>query len=316
MRSQFPDLYDRNIKNAYVQGYGDPDHEFEQFYNVESMDTSDERWTEVTGLGQWQLKDPGDNVAYAAISAGYNNIITPSTYALAFIVEQESYEDDPRSILGSQLAARLAESGKDTVETLAAAPFNAPTSTSGFSPWQTSTSTGATGSSPDGVALLSTVHPIVTGGFYANTPAVACTLSKAALAASKLRLQKMQGAHGQLWALQGEKLVVPADLQQTADEILLTPTEPYSPNLTKNVVATDLTRVTWSRLTSATTWLVFAKKAPAPGQKGFGTICKWRIKPEFDRDGDFQSGDRLYKGRFRIGFGYYTWRGIDGSPGV
>jgi hypothetical protein len=216
-------------------------------------------------------------------------------------------EDEPHGLLGMNLSSALGESGRETVETLAAAPFNAPTATTTFTPWKTG---------GDGVALLSTSHPIVTGGVYANTPSVAVSLGIAPIAASKLRLQKMQGAHGQLWGMTAETLVVPPDLEQVADEILGTDKIPYSADNTVNVVKRGLTRKTWSRLTSATAYFIFAKKASKPGGKGFTTIAVWRVKPQFDRDNDFQSGDRRYKGRFRLGFADLDWRGIDGSTGA
>ncbi len=315
LKTGFADLYDKRIAVAYRQGYGEPEHEFEQFYGVQEINEQDKRWTSVTGFGQWQEKELGANVAYAAISPGYPSIITPFTLALAFTVEEETEEDDPTGLLGQQLATALAESGRETIETYAAQPFNNPTSTAAFTPWQTSTSTGAVGSAPDGVALLSTSHPIVTGGVYANTPSAQCSLSLTALAASKLRLQKMQGSHGQMWPLQGQNLVVPPDLEQVADELLGSPTIPYLQTDTPNVVRKGLTRVTWSRLTGATSWYLFAKKASVPGAKGHLLLAIWRKRPTFGRDNDFDSGDRRYKGRARIGFGAPDWRGVDGSYG-
>jgi phage major head subunit gpT-like protein len=315
IKTLLQDAYDRRIKTAYRQGYGDPEHEFEDFYTSQDIGTEDERWAQFTGFPQWQRKLLGDNVAYASISQGYEVTITPAEYSLAFTIEQSTEEDDQHGLLGTNLSSALAESGKETWETLAAAPFNNPTSTSAFSPWQTSTSATASGSSPDGVALLSTLHPIVTGGVYPNTPASQCSLSLSALSASKLRLRRMQGAHGQNWALQPESLVVPSDLEEITDQILGSEKVPFTADNTINSVRKGLTKKVWSRLTGTTSWYVFAKKAPKPGARGFGAVCLWRVRPSFDRDGEFNSGDRLYKGRARVGFGNWDWRGIDGSFG-
>jgi hypothetical protein len=317
LKSGFPDLYDANIRTAWKEGWNG-ETEYTDFYLVDDITSEYDAYTQVTGFGSWQQKALGENVAYASIQAGYNCKITPATYSLAYTVEEETMEDDPHSILGMGLSTALGEAGQDTIEIIAAAPFNACSNgvTTAFSPWQTSTSSTAVDSSPDGKCFLAIDHPIVTGGSYANRPATPCSLSQAAIAASKLRLQKMQGAHGQSWSLKGESLVVPPDLEQMADEILLSKTRAYTTDQTANIVANGLTRKTWSRITGATSWFVFAKKASKPGMKGFGTVAKWRVKPTFQRDNEFQSGDRRYKGRFRFGVGYYDWRGIDGSVGA
>ncbi len=307
IKTNLGDLYDARIKHAYRQGYGEEPHELEQIYTVDSIDTQDVRYTHITGLPQWRHKGLGENVSFAAIEQGYDVTLTPATYALAILIEEETVEDDPHGLLGQDLARALAESGRETFEVLAAQPFNAPTSTAAYSPWM---------SGGDGVALLSTAHPIVTGGVYANKPATDASLGMATLAASKLRLQKMQGAHGQLWSLQAKTLVVPPDLEQRADELLGSDKVPYTGDNTLNVVRKGLTRFTWSRLTSATAWFCLAQKAPRPGAKGHGQVWIWRVKPQFARDNEFLSGDRRYKGRARAGAGNWDWRGVDGSTGA
>ena len=64
------DLYDARIKKQWMQGYGEPEHEFEQFYNIESIETEDMRWSYITGLGLWKLKPIGTNVTYDGIYQG------------------------------------------------------------------------------------------------------------------------------------------------------------------------------------------------------------------------------------------------------
>jgi len=58
-----------------------------------------------------------------------------------------------------------------------------------------------------------------------------------------------------------------------------------------------------------------AGKPAGVGSKGIATVMFWRVRPEFDRDNVFDSGDRRYKGRMRLSFGRWDWRGWYGSTG-
>jgi hypothetical protein len=308
LKTQIRDRYDRNIKFAWIQGYGEPEHEFEQFYDVISTEHEDERWSYVSGLGRWSQKDFGGNVPYDSIYAGYQTIITPYTYASAFTIEEETVEDDVQGNLAQDLATNLAQTGRDTMEYLAAIPFNNATTTTYASPWQ---------SGGDAVALLSTSHPIPAGGVWANCPAAHVDLSVAALQAARTRMEKGQNARGLPWKIEGNKLVVPTESRWLMAEILQSDKVPYTSDNTANVVRENLKGVTWSRLNVGNgAWFLMASAATSPGQKGHMMKCLMRVRPQFDRDNVFDSGDRRYKGRMRVGFGNPDPRGIDGSTGA
>ncbi len=310
-KATLTDLYDRNIKNQWIQGYGEPDHEFEQIYRTMNITTEDTRFSYISGFGQWQVKNSTGTVPFDSIYQGYDSTCTPYTYWLAYTIDQETVEDDPQGLLGGQLATALAQSGRETLETLAATPFNASTSTSYCSPWQT----GSSASSPDGVALLATNHPILSGGTYANCPSSHVDLSVASLQAARTRMEKMQGARGQRWTMEATTLVVPTDSRWLMEEILGSDKLPYTADNTPNVVKKGLTGVVWSRLTDSDCWFLLAQKAGGLGQKGHMATCVMRIPPQFDRDNVFETGDRRYKGRMRVGFAIPDFRGIDGSIG-
>ena len=75
LKTGVPDLYDANIKRAYLQGYGEPEHSFEDFYLTNTSTLQDERATYLSGLGLWQLKPFGDNVAYDTIYQGLAKVV-------------------------------------------------------------------------------------------------------------------------------------------------------------------------------------------------------------------------------------------------
>lgn len=306
LKTAVRDLYDRNIKTAWIQGYGEPEHEFERIYDVVKSGTEDERFSYISGMGRWEQKAFGANITFDSIHQGYDTTITPYTYANAFAIEQETVEDEPHGLLGQQMSTSLAQGGRDTLEFLAAVPFNAPTATTYASPWQ---------SGGDGAALLSTAHLVPAGGYYANCPSSHVDLSVASLQAARTRMEKLVNAAGLQWGMDASLLVVPTDSRWLMEEILGSDKLPYTAYNTPNVVIKGLTGFVWSRLTDTDCWFILSNKAKTVGAKGHMAKCIMRLQPEFDRQNEFLSGDRQYKGRMRVGFGFPDARGIDGSTG-
>ncbi len=312
-KTTMPDAFDLRIRHFWRQGYGEPDHEWEQIYRTMPMgdgEGSDKRFSYMSGFGLWEERASTGTVPFDSVYQGYDCTVMPYTYWRAFKVDRDTIKDDPTSELSvGRLAAALAEAGRDTWETLAATPFNSCTATTYCSPWQT----GSTGSAPDGVSLLSTSHPILTGGTYANTPSTQVALSITSLQAARTRMEKMQNARGLRWGLDAETLLVPTDLRWLGQEILGSPQIPYIATSTPNVVREGLKLVVWSKLTDANNWFLLAKKAGDLGQKGHLLSMIVREKPNFDRDNEFRTGDREYKGVMRIGIAIPDFRGVDGS---
>jgi hypothetical protein len=309
-KASFTDAFDLRIKKQWMQGYGEAEHEFESIYNTVSMgdgEGSDKRYSYITTFPRWEQKDETTNtVPFETVYQGYDTTITPYLYWSAFTVGKETWRDDPSGLIGPNLATAHAQAARETIEYLAAVPFNVPTSATGFSPWM---------SGGDGVALLSESHPIVTGGVYANKPATDIDISIASLQASLLRLAKMQNARGLPYPMKGATLVFPADARFLVREILGTTQMPFSADNTINPIKGDLTPFEWSYLTDTDAWFVLANKAGGVSKKGHQMIFLNRQSPEFDRDNVLENSDKRFKGDFRLGFGYPDWRGVDGSTG-
>lgn len=309
LKSGAPDLYDARIKIAYSQGWDPSDPVWKQLYSTINLTTEDVRSTYISGLGQWQKKEFGENVGYDGIYQGYDVTITPATYALAFTIEEETVEDEPHGLLGQDLSRNLAAMGQYTMDVLAASLFN-----NGFGSATTTWQTGG-----DSQYFFDTDHPILSGGVYPNNPTAECDFSVAALQASLTRLAKTQGPRGEIQALKGELVLTSTDNRWLVEEILGSPTIPYIASNTPNVARLGLKSVFWSQLTDADMWAVRAKMAPMangrPSGPGATTVFAMRRQPTFDRDNVFDSGDRRYKGSMRLGFGWLDWRGWDGSSG-
>jgi hypothetical protein len=128
-------------------------------------------------------------------------------------------------------------------------------------------------------------------------------------------MAKLVNARGLQWGMDAKLLVVPTDSKWLMLEILGSDKLPYTADNTPNVVIQGLTGFVWSKLTDTDCWFILSDKAKTVGAKGHMAKCIMRLQPEFDRQNEFLSGDRQYKGRMRVGFGFPDCRGIDGSTG-
>lgn len=306
--SNHGDLYDARIKQQWLMAYGEPEHEFEKFYRMDSITTQDTRYSYISGFGMYQAKTLGGNISYDGVYQGYDTTITPVEYALAYTVEQTTVEDDPHGLLSGPLATAHATAARDTIEYLAALGPNSPTTSTAFNAWM---------SGGDAVAMLATTHPVLSGGYWTNCPSSHVDLSIAGLQAAYTRMETLLNPRGFARGMEAKRVVVPPASRFLAREVLEGEKMPYSADNTPNTVNKLIDWEVWSQLTTGNgKWLLFADKAGSLGSKGHMLTCVWRIKPQFDRDNVFDSGDRRYKGRFRIGFGYPDARGIDGSTGA
>ena len=192
IKTGLTDLYDQRIKKAWSIGWEPQDEGYADVYALIDITTEDFRASFVSGFGQWPRKEMGANVAFDSIYQGYDVTITPATYALAFTIEKETWQDDPHGLLGQGLSRNLGQMGRYTEQVLAAAQFNTAFTATAVSPWM---------SGGDGQYFLDTDHPIQSGGTYANKPASDVDFSVTALQDSLLRLQKVQGPRGELQGL-------------------------------------------------------------------------------------------------------------------
>jgi len=304
------DLFDLRIKKHWLDGYTEEPHEFEQIYRMDSITTEDTRTSFHSGFGRWAESGESQPFQYDTILQGLDTTCTPYQYKLGYTISEIAVEDDPTGILAGKLAAAHANSCRETQEYLAALPFNNATTAGGsFSPWQ---------SGGDGLAMLSLLHPLAAGGVFVNTPSTQVDLDQAPLEASVIRMRKSTNQRGFPWEQTPTTLVVPLDYMFMANQLINTSTTPaLGDSNTPNVLNKMFTKVIqWTRLTDPDSWFILADKAKEFGMKGHTLTWVWRIKPSFDRDNVFETGDRRYSGRFRAGIYQPTPYGVDGSVGI
>jgi len=164
----------------------------------------------------------------------------------------------------------------------------------------------------DGVELCSTLHPTLAGTF-SNEPATAADLNETSLEQAIIDISAFTDERGLKIAARGMKMIIPPQLQFTADRLLNTAgrtgTADNDINAIKNMGMIAGGYTVNHYLTDTDAW--FVKTDVPNGLKHFN-----RSPIKTTMEGDFDTGNVRYKARERYVFGFSDPRGIYGSPGA
>lgn len=251
------------------------------------------------GLGLAAVKGEGAPVAYDSGADSYTARYDHVTYALAFAITEEAEEDGLYGSLGARYSKALANSMQETKEVNGHGVFN-----NGF--------TGGVYAGGDGVALLSSAHPLFGGGTLSNILATPADLSEAALEDALNQIGLWTDDRGLQINVNARKLVVPTALRFVAYRLLESPFRPGTGDNDKNAVAgMDMFpegTVVSPYLTDTDAWFICTDATDS---------LKHFVRKKIARgmEGDFETGNLRYKARERYSFGWSDWRGVFGSAG-
>jgi hypothetical protein len=269
-----------------------------EIYETETSERSFEEETKLSGFSAAPVKNEGSAIAYdnaqEAFTARYNH----ETIALGFSITEEAVEDNLYDSLSARYTKALARAMAYTKQVKAASTLN-----NAFS----SSYVGG-----DGVALISTAHPLVSGGTNSNRPATAADLNETSLENAVIQIAAWTDERGLLIAAKPRKLVIPPALQFTATRLLETSlrvsTADNDINALKNNGSIPEGYTINNYLTDTNAW--FLCTDVPNGLKHFV-----RTPLANSMDGDFDTGNVRYKSRERYSFGWSDPLGIFGSPG-
>jgi len=269
-----------------------------EIYETETSERSFEEETKLSGFSAAPVKNEGSAIAYdnaqEAFTARYNH----ETIALGFSITEEAVEDNLYDSLSARYTKALARAMAYTKQVKAASTLN-----NAFS----SSYVGG-----DGVSLISTSHPLVSGGVNSNRPATAADLNETSLENAVIQIAAWTDERGLLIAAQPKKLVIPPALQFTATRLLETNlrvgTADNDINALKNNGSIPQGYCINHFLTDTNAW--FLMTDVPNGLKHFE-----RAALANSMDGDFDTGNVRYKSRERYSFGWSDPLGIFGSPG-
>jgi hypothetical protein len=296
-RAQLVKELEPGLNALFGLEYKNYEDQHAEIYDVESSDRAFEEEVMLSGFGEAPVKNEGAGVAYDQAQEVYTARYTHETIALAFSLTEEAMEDNLYDRLAARYTKALARSMAQTKQIKAAAILNG----------AFTTSIGG-----DGKPLCATDHPTLGGPDLRNELLVPADLSETSMEQALIDIADFRDERGLKINIQGLKLIIPKELQFTADRILKSTlrvgTADNDINALRNMGMVPQGYTVNNFLTDPDAWFV---KTDAPnGMKMFQRVG---MKTGFE--GDFDTGNMRYKARERYSFGFSDVRGIFGSPG-
>tara|TARA_R100001480_G_scaffold7283_1_gene14830 strand:+ start:1149 stop:2057 length:909 start_codon:yes stop_codon:yes gene_type:complete len=270
-----------------------------EIFDKENSDRAFEEEVMLSGFGEAAVKPEGSGVQYDDANESFTARYTHETIALAFSITEEAVEDNLYDSIAKRYTKALARSMAQTKQIKAANILN-----NGFS----------SGTGGDSQYLLDTDHPTIAApSGLANEPSTAADLNETSLEAGLINIGNFKDERGFKIAARGMKLIIPADLQFTAERLMKSSqrvgTADNDINALKNMGMVPQGYTVNNFLTDTDAWFV---KTDVPN--GLKMFERAAIKTAME--GDFDTGNMRYKARERYSFGWSDWRGVYGSPGA
>ena len=275
------------------------ENEASQIFDQESSDRAFEEEVMLSGFGTADVKPEGQGISYADAQETYTARYTHETVALAFALTEEAIEDNLYDRISSRYTKALARSMATSKQVKGANVLINAFAASGYN-------------GGDGESLCGNAHPTLNGN-QSNVPSTAADLSETSLEQALIDIAGYQDERGLKIAAQGQKMIIPKELQFTAERIMKSQgrvgTADNDINAIKAMGMVPQGYTVNHYLTDTDAW--FIKTDVPNGMKHFV-----RAPLKTAMEGDFDTGNVRYKARERYSFGWSDWRGIYGNQGA
>jgi hypothetical protein len=299
-RSQLVKELEPGLNALFGLEYKQYENQHEQIYTKETSDRAFEEEVMLSGFASAQVKPEGSGVTYDSAQETYTARYTHETIALAFSITEEAIEDNLYDRLSSRYTKALARSMAQTKQVKAVNPLiqGLPT-TDNYD-------------SGDGVSLFNTSHPTI-AGTVANTLATQADLNETSLEQCLIDIAAMTDERGLKIAAKGVKMIIPSELQFTAERLMKSAnrvgTADNDINAIRSMGMIPQGYVVNNFLTDTDAFYI-TTDVPN-GMKYFE-----RSPINTKMEGDFETGNMKYKARERYSFGVSDFRGIFGVEGA
>jgi hypothetical protein len=277
--------------------YKQYENQHAEIYATESSDRAFEEEVMLSGFAQAQVKAEGSGVTFDNAQETFTARYTHETVALAFSITEEAIEDNLYDRLASRYTKALARSMAQTKQVKAVNPL-----INGFGSF----------TSGDGTALFATTHPTI-AGTVSNTLTTAADLNETSLEQSLIDIAAMTDERGLKIAARGVKMIIPSELQFTAERLMKTEQRVGTADNDINAIRSMGMIPQGYRVNNFLTDPdAFYIITDVPN--GMKMFDRSPIKTAME--GDFDTGNVRYKARERYSFGVSDFRGIFASPGA
>ena len=296
-RSQLVKELEPGLNALFGLEYKRYENQHAEIYTTESSDRAFEEEVMLSGFANAQVKAEGSGVSFDEAQETFTARYTHETVALAFAITEEAIEDNLYDRLASRYTKALARSMSNAKQVKAVEPL-----INGFGTFKTG----------DGVALISGSHPTVAGTF-SNTLATAADLNETSLEQSMIDIAAMTDERGLRVAARGVKMVIPSELQFTAERLMKSQGRTGTADNDINaIVSMGMVPQGYRVNNYLTDTDAFYILTDVPnGMKMFT-----RAPLNTAMEGYFDTGNVRYKARERYSFGVSDPRGIFGVEGA
>ena len=298
-RQQLAKELEPGLNALFGLEYKNYENQHTEIYDIENSDRAFEEEVMLSGFANAAVKAEGSAVTFDTANEAFTSRYTHETIALAFAITEEAIEDNLYDRIATRYTKALARSMAQTKQIKAANVLN-----NGFN----SSFPGG-----DGKELFATDQPTQSAGTLANELSTSADLSETSLEQAMIDIAAFKDERGFKIAARGLKLIIPSELQFTAERILRSPARVGTADNDLNALSSKgmlpQGYVVNNYLTDTDAF--FIKTDVPNGMKMFN-----RANLKTAMEGDFDTGNVRYKARERYSFGFSDWRGMFGSPGA
>ena len=285
-RQQLTKELEPGLNALFGLEYSRYENEHAEIYMTETSDRAFEEEVMLSGFASAPVKQEGAAVVFDQANEAYTARYTHETIALAFAITEEAIEDNLYDRLAGRYTRALARSMSNTKQVKAAAVLNQA---------QFTTVTGG-----DGVPLIST----------SNRLATAADLNETSLEQSLIDIAGFVDERGLRIAVQGTKMIIPKELQFTAERILKSPLRVGTADNDINAIGNMGMLPQGYRvnhfLTDTDSFFILTDIP-----NGFKHFERAPLRTALE--GDFDTGNVRFKARERYSFGYSDPRCVFGN---
>lgn len=299
-------LLEPKLRKVFYETYKEVPEQYSKIYNIKTSNKAKETDYGLGAFRPWKKfgnsfttvgnTEEMPTVEYQKIHPGLERTYIHEEFASGFMVERKFVDDEMYDVI-EKLPKDLARAGRYKVEMDAASMFNDALVAS------------PTAKIYDGQPLFSNAHPLIEAeneGLAATcSNLVAGKLSADTLKAAILLGRKQLDEAGKLMVMNFDTLVVPPALEWLAMELTKTTGKPGTDLNDINVLKGSLNIIVWDYLTNDEACFIM-------DSKNHEANFFWRVKPDFQREKDFDSFVQKYNGYMRYSYGISDWRGFIG----
>ena len=295
-RSQLVKELEPGLNALFGLEYNRYENQHAEIYVSETSDRAFEEEVMLSGFASAPTKQEGAGVVFDTAGETFTARYNHETIALAFAITEEAIEDNLYDRLAARYTRALARSMSNTKQVKAANVLNQ------------AQFTAVTGG--DGKPLIASDHPLATGGQFANVLATAADLNETSLEQSLIDIAGFVDERGLRIAAQGRKMIIPKELQFTAERLMKSPQRVGTADNDINAIASmGMVPEGYSVNNFLTDTDSFFLLTDIPN--GLKHFVRSPIKTAIE--GDFDTGNVRFKARERYSFGFSDPRCIFGN---